>query len=112
MKKQPVKDIKVMAQSQTIIKAEILKRSTEYVIKKNISLGRATTDTMELEIVKFNVVEYYGIQDNSKAPKSDENPNGYDVNIHIQGVGHGHGHGHGSGHGNSSNAGGGLVWGE
>lgn len=113
MKKQPVKDIVVMAQSQTIIKAEILKRSTEYVIKKNISLGRATTDTMELEIVKFNVVEYYGIQDNSNAgAKSDENPNGYDVNIHIQGVGHGHGHGHGSGHGNSSNAGGGLVWGE
>ena len=113
MKKKKVENIVVMAQSQTIIKAEVFKRSTEYVIKKNISLGRTTTDSMELEIVKFNVVEYYGIQDNSNAgAKSDENPNGYDVNINIQGVGHGHGHGHGSGHGNSSNAGGGLVWGE
>lgn len=105
-------DVVVMAQSQTIIKLTTTLSSTEYTIKKNVSLSRAT-DSVEIDVVKFNVIKYENTTENSGAgAKSDENPNGYDVNIHIQGVGHGHGHGHGSGHGNSSNAGGGLVWGE
>lgn len=105
-------DVVVMAQSQTIIKVTTTLSSTEYTIKKNVSLSRAT-DSVEIDVVKFNVIEYENTTENSGAgAKSEENPNGYDVNIHIQGVGHGHGHGHGSGHGNSSNAGGGLVWGE
>ena len=112
MAKNKVEDIVVMAQSQTIIKVETTLSSTEYTIKKNITLGRAT-DSAEIDVVKFNVIAYESTTDNSKAgAKSDENPDGYEVNINIQGVGHGHGHGHGSGHGNSSNAGGGLVWGE
>lgn len=110
--KKKVEDIVVMAQSQTIIEVETLVTSTEYTIKKEISLSRAT-DSVEIDIVKFNVKAYVGTTDNASAgPKSEDNPNGYDVNINLEGVGHGHGAGHGNGHGDSSNAGGGIVWGE
>lgn len=112
MEKQKVSGIVVMAQSQTIIEVETLITSTEYTLKKTVSLSRAA-ESAEIDIVKFNVIGYIGTTDNSQAgPKSDENPNGYDVNINLEGEEHGHGHGHGNGHGDSSNAGGGIVWGE
>lgn len=112
MEKNKVENIVVMANSQTIIKVETTRTSTEYTIKKKVTLGRAA-DSVEIEVVKFNVTKYESTIDNHKAgPKSDENPDGYDVDINLKGEEHGHGHGHGSGHGNSDNAGGGIIWGE
>ena len=113
METKKVENIRVMAQSQTIIKATTQIVSTKYTIKKEISLSRATSESAEIEIVEFTVLEYTSTEDNSKAgPKSEDNPNGYDVNINLKGEEHGHGHGHGNGHGNSANAGGGIIWGE
>ena len=114
MAKKKVENIIVMAQSQTIIKVETSRVSTTYTIKKNVSLGRSTNDTAEVEIVTFDVITYTSTTDNSAAGRydSETNPNGYKVDIHLEGETHGHGHGHGNGHGDSSNSGGGIVWGE
>ena len=101
----------VYAQSQTIITATTEEVTTEYTIKKKVAFARA--EETEIEIVKFNVIEYRNTTDNHAAGPKTENPeNGYDVDINLNGVGHGHGHGTGHGHGNSANAGGGIIWGE
>ena len=106
-----VENIVVYAQSQTIIKVNTEVVTTEYTIKKKVALARA--EETEIEIVKFNVIEYRNTTDNHAAGPKTENPeNGYDVDINLNGVGHGHGHGTGHGHGNSANAGGGIIWGE
>ena len=111
---QKVENIVVYAQSQTIITATTQIATTEYTIKKKVSLVTAraeeSKESEEIEIVKFNVKKYISTEDNHGVGPKTENPDGYEVDVNLNGIGHGHGHGHG--HGNSANAGGGIVWGE
>ena len=112
-----VDNIWVYAQSQTILHVETLAEITEYMIQKEVTFSRSSEEPATVDLVSFQVRNYISTTDNASAgPKSETNPNGYDVNINLNGIGHGHGNGHGHGHGGhghgNDNAGGGIVWGE
>lgn len=96
-KEEPLPNVTVYAQSQTIITITYEAVKTKYTISKKGKLGE---DSQEIQVVEFEVISY-----------TNHTPS-YQLDIHLGGVDHGHGHGHGHGHDSSANAGGGIVIGD